>query len=262
MSSAREIALSVKVRDAASRSARAEEIRRFLSSLFERQSRVDLRFVAEAGFEDAVSELSEYDGIDPGIAAQIALHVAPEDGIQTSATLLRVARRLGVVDKRATPAKARTVLGGIVGDGDSHRLHRALILLGHTVCLPKSTRCEECFVGSACPSCKSEPSASKAKSKAKAKKKPARAAKAGSPAAKAVAKAGGKKKPAAKKVSSATRSKSSTATATKGRTAKKSAAAPARKGAAERNGATKKAKAGTTSRTSKPAPKSSSRKKK
>jgi len=255
VSSVREIALSVKVRDVAARSARADEIRGFLTSLFERQSRVDLGFVAEAGFEDAATELAGYEGLAPGIAAQIALHAVAEEGVQTSATLLRVARRLGLVEKRATPTKARSRLDGLVGGDDRHRLHRALLELGHTVCLAKTTRCDECFVGSACPSSKPKGAGRAAAGKKKATSKKATSEKATSK--KAAPSTAGQAASRRKKGAAAKASRASSSGA-----AKKSGAGSGARKRAENNGTAKKPRAKATSRSPKSSTKSPTRKKK
>ncbi len=245
VSSPREIAISLKIKERAAREERAQEIRDFLVSLFRERSQVSLAFLTELDYEAAAEMVGGLEGVNAGLAAQIALFLSPEEGIQSSTHLVRVARRLGLVDKRATPTKTRAALEKMVGDnGDRHRLHRVLMHIGMTVCLPKTLKCAECLTHGSCPSSKApaKSAAKKAKSakpkaaaKAKAPAKAAKPAAAKKSKAKPAAKAGAKKAGAPKKAAAKKAAKKSPAK----KTAKKPS--PARKTAAKKT--TKKAKA-------------------
>lgn len=251
VSSPREIGMSLKVKEAKAREARAREIREFLAYTFQTQCCVSLDFIHGIDFEEATASLSRFSGIDPGLGAQIVLYLNDSDDIQPSATLLRVARRLGLIDKRIPPTKARVALASYVGNGELHQFHRVLLHLGWTTCLAKTTRCLDCVAGEMCPSSKAEEeaerlakkaaaAAKKAAAAAAAQKKREAAAKKKADAAAKKAEAAAKKKAAEQKKKIVALAKKKAAAAKKKLAAKKKAAAAAKKKAAASKKATSK----------------------
>jgi len=152
VSSLREIGLSMRMKEPAARESAARVVRDALSQIFRKKNNLSLAFLRDGDFERGVKTLSSLDGIDFVTSVQVALHVEPPPGIQPLAHVLRVSRRLGLVEKRAGTVRAREVLGTLVSPGDVQRFHRLLLLLGEGVCQVKTTRCGDCAVNDLCPS--------------------------------------------------------------------------------------------------------------
>jgi endonuclease III len=158
VSSVREIGLSMKMKDPAAKEAEARAIRDCLTQIFRKKNNLSLGFLRETDFERGVKTLASLDGVDLTTSVQVALHVDEVPGIQCLPQVLRVSRRIGLVEKRAGAARARETLSGLVSGADIHRFHRLMLLVGEDTCQVKVMRCGDCCVNDVCTSSKVRPS--------------------------------------------------------------------------------------------------------
>lgn len=177
VSSVREIGLSLRVKDAAGRRARATEIRAFLTGMFEARSCVSLEFLDDLDFEEACEALASFGGIPPGLAGQLALSIQETTDVQTSTTMLRVAKRLGIVDKRTTSKSAKKSFATLAAALGFQRFHRLLVHIGSVTCHSKTTQCLGCLAADVCPSSRAEAEAKKLAAEEAARKRKEAAAK-------------------------------------------------------------------------------------
>jgi endonuclease III len=169
VSSVREIGLSMKMKDSASKEAEARAVRECLVQMFRKKNNLSLEFLEELEFEKGVKALASFGEIDLATSVQVALHVDGRAGIQNIPHVLRVSRRVGLVEKRFGAARARTALTTLVSANDLQRFHRLMILVGEDTCQVKVTRCAECCLGEVCVSSKVRPAASRSRSRSTAR---------------------------------------------------------------------------------------------
>jgi endonuclease III len=126
---------------------KAEVIVAALQKIFADKSKLSFDFLEKIEPAARRKYLSALRGVPPWIRAVLLLLVEKEKSDQSDA--LRVARRIPIVDKRLTPAKAREKLAALFPGDELHNVISVLVQHGTQICLPRP-KCVECFLKTQC----------------------------------------------------------------------------------------------------------------
>lgn len=126
---------------------KAEVIVSALQKIYADKSKLSLEFLEKLEPAARRKYLSILKGVPPWIRQLVLLLVEKEKSEQPDA--LRVARRIPIVDKRLTPAKAREKLAALFPGDELHNVISVLVQHGTQVCHARP-KCVECFLKTAC----------------------------------------------------------------------------------------------------------------
>jgi endonuclease-3 len=133
---------------------KAPRIKAILAALSERTGRPDLSVLDELDYERAQAYLCDLPGVGPKTAACVLLFSLGRPVMPVDTHVHRVARRLGLIDRRATAEQAHPVLTRLAGPdpGDIYALHVDLVRHGRRCCHARRPACERCPLAAVCPS--------------------------------------------------------------------------------------------------------------
>ncbi len=100
--------------------------------------------------QEAERALLAIPGVGKKTARCVLLFELGHPAFPVDTHILRVAKRLGWLEERATADRAHEVLAGMIPPGAMHALHVNMIHLGRTVCRPRGPRCGSCPVRQRC----------------------------------------------------------------------------------------------------------------
>jgi endonuclease-3 len=131
--------------------AKAKAILSALRRLSGERGAYTLDFLADLPLAQARSYLTSFPGVGVKTANVVLLFSFRRDAFPVDTHILRVARRLGLVPRNATLARAALLLEPHVPPGEHAPLHLNMIRLGREICRPRNPRHAECPLLPACP---------------------------------------------------------------------------------------------------------------
>ena len=131
---------------------KAPRIKRILELILSRRGSLDLDFLRDMTLPEAKAWLEELPGVGPKTAACVLLFSLGKPVLPVDTHVYRVAKRLGLIDSKASAAKAHELLGDMVPAEDVYRFHIYLIEHGRRVCRAQRPRCGQCVLLPLCPS--------------------------------------------------------------------------------------------------------------
>jgi len=126
---------------------KAEVIVAALQKTFADKSKIGFDFLEKMEPAARRKYLAALRGVPAWIRAVLLLLVEKEKSDQPDA--LRVARRIPIVDKRLTPAKAREKLAALFPNDEIHNVLALLVQHGTQICVARP-KCVECFLKATC----------------------------------------------------------------------------------------------------------------
>jgi endonuclease III len=132
---------------------KAPRIKAILAALSERTGRPDLSELDGMTDEAALAYLRSLPGVGPKTAACVLLFSLGRPAMPVDTHVHRVARRLGLIDRRLTAEKAHVVLSDLAGPHplDIYALHVDLVRHGRRVCHARRPGCDGCPLAGFCP---------------------------------------------------------------------------------------------------------------
>lgn len=100
--------------------------------------------------QEAERALLTIPGVGKKTARCVLLFELGHPAFPVDTHILRVAKRVGWLEERATADRAHEVLAGMIPPEAMHALHMNMIHLGRTVCRPRGPRCESCPIREEC----------------------------------------------------------------------------------------------------------------
>ena len=133
---------------------KAPRIKAILAALSERTGRPDLSELDGMNDETALDYLQSLPGVGPKTAACVLLFSLGRPAMPVDTHVHRVARRLGLIDRRVTAEQAHALLSGLAGPDplDVYALHVDLVRHGRRVCHARRPECDRCPLAGFCPS--------------------------------------------------------------------------------------------------------------
>jgi endonuclease III len=123
---------------------KAKVIKDFLRQIKETRGKLSLKFIEKMSDEEARDFLGKFRGIGPKTVACTLLFACHKEVFPLDTHIFRVLRRMGVLPKKITDAKAHRLLDELVPKGKFYSLHVNLIRLGRKICRPQEPLCWEC----------------------------------------------------------------------------------------------------------------------
>jgi len=125
---------------------KAPRIRSILRQIRDRGPgrRISLAFLDEMPVDEATDYLLGFDGVGPKTAACVLMFAFSKPVFPVDTHIARIARRLGVVDDRASPERVQDELTPLIRPADRRELHLLLIAHGRQTCRARNPRCDRC----------------------------------------------------------------------------------------------------------------------
>jgi len=134
--------------------AKANAIHDVLSNVFEGTHDLELTFLAGASAEEARDFLSGLGSLTEDMVNEVILAGRGFFTMSADAEVARVAQRLGLAGRGATPARVQAEFESTLGPEKTYQMLYLLKCLSETVCSARSFKCVECAVGGLCPAAK------------------------------------------------------------------------------------------------------------
>ncbi len=131
--------------------AKARAILSALRRLSEERDAYTLDFLADMPVAQARSYLTSFPGVGVKTANVVLLFSFRRAAFPVDTHILRVAKRLCLVSRNATLARAALLLEPHVPTGEHASLHLNMIRLGREICRPRKPRHAECPLLPICP---------------------------------------------------------------------------------------------------------------
>ena len=130
---------------------KAPRIKRILEEISAERGSFDLDFLGGLPMDEARAWLRGLPGVGPKTAACVLLFSLGKPAFPVDTHVYRIAKRLGLIDSRASAEKAHEILGAIVPGGHIYQFHIHLIEHGRRVCKAQQPRCHGCVLLPGCP---------------------------------------------------------------------------------------------------------------
>jgi endonuclease III len=136
---------------------KARRIKLILHQIREGQGSLDLGFLKGLGLAEAKAWLRGLPGVGPKTAGCVLLFSLGMPAMPVDTHVYRVARRLGLIDARASVEKAHEILEGLLPARDVYEFHILMVEHGRRTCKAQRPRCTACVLRGLCPSAGSFP---------------------------------------------------------------------------------------------------------
>jgi endonuclease III len=130
---------------------KAPRIQQLLRQIKTDRGKIDLQFLAEMEDLAAYQYLTAFQGVGPKTAACTLLFAFGKMVFPVDTHIHRIAIRLGLIDKGASPEAAQETLTSMIPPGDRYAMHLLWIEQGRKVCRASSPRCDDCVLSKICP---------------------------------------------------------------------------------------------------------------
>ena len=131
---------------------KAARIKAILGEIRARRGHLDLGFLGQMDLEEAKAWLRELPGVGPKTAGCVLLFSLGRPAMPVDTHVYRVARRLGLIDARASVEKAHDVLEALVPPENVYEFHMLMVEHGRRTCKAQRPRCAACVLRGRCPS--------------------------------------------------------------------------------------------------------------
>lgn len=122
-----------------------------LSRLKKEKGRYTLDFLKSMPMEEARAYITSFEGVGVKTANILLLFSFGFPAFPVDTHVFRVTRRLGLIPRSASPAKAAFLLEPHVPKGGHMRVHMNLIRLGRKICRSGNPLCQSCPLLKVCP---------------------------------------------------------------------------------------------------------------
>ncbi len=129
---------------------KAKSIRSSLATVQRDFGELSLEPLRELSAVGAFKYLTSLTGVGPKTAACVQVFGLGQPAFPVDTHVLRVSKRLGLVDQRVSSVKAQATLERIVPDELKLKLHLLMIEHGRTLCHPSNPKCYGCPLGKHC----------------------------------------------------------------------------------------------------------------
>jgi endonuclease-3 len=134
---------------------KARRIKLILHEIEMERGNLDLTFLNELGLAEAKAWLRGLPGVGPKTAGCVLLFSMGRPAMPVDTHVYRVAKRLGLIDARASVEKAHEILESLVPPKNVYEFHMLTVEHGRRTCKAQRPRCTVCVLRSICPSAES-----------------------------------------------------------------------------------------------------------
>jgi endonuclease-3 len=123
---------------------KAARIKAVLGRIHREQGHFDLSFLRDLSVEEVKAYLSRFKGIGPKTVACVLLFSLGKPAFPVDTHVYRVTKRLGLVEDKATPERAQSLLESMIQPVLFYSLHMNLVEHGRKTCKPHAPLCRTC----------------------------------------------------------------------------------------------------------------------
>jgi endonuclease-3 len=131
---------------------KAARIKQVLEQIEREQGRITLDFLKSKTMTEAEDYLMRLPGVGHKTASCVLLFSLGKPSLPVDTHIFRVAKRLGLIDRRAAIEKAHSLLQEQVPPSKVYQFHIYMIEHGRQICRARQPRCDKCILRGACPS--------------------------------------------------------------------------------------------------------------
>ncbi|MBI2847414.1 MAG: endonuclease III [Chloroflexi bacterium] len=131
---------------------KAQRIKEILNRILQERGSFDLSFLNGKPVSEAKRWLMSLPGVGPKTAACVLLFALGMPALPVDTHVYRVARRLGLIDRKVSTEKAHELLEQMLRPEEIMPFHIFLIRHGRRVCKAQRPHCHECVLEDICPS--------------------------------------------------------------------------------------------------------------
>jgi endonuclease-3 len=131
---------------------KARRIKEVLREIHRVNGSLDLSFLRNISDTEAMEFLTSFKGVGPKTAACVLLFSCRKPVLPVDTHILRVSKRLGLIEKDVDFVRAHRLLGELVGrnEGTVLAFHMNMIEHGRQVCRAQNPLCEVCSLSLIC----------------------------------------------------------------------------------------------------------------
>ncbi len=131
---------------------KSARIQGILRALAESQAdgSLSLEWLDEMPLEDALAYLQRFSGVGPKTAACVLLFSLGRPAFPVDTHVLRVTKRLGLIDSRVSAEAAQDMLTRLIPEEWRHTMHVDLICHGRQTCYAQRPACARCALRTEC----------------------------------------------------------------------------------------------------------------
>ncbi len=141
--------LENEIRTAGLAKQKANAIKEFIVKIYETKKKINLNYMSGMKNEDAITELTRFNGIGVKTASCVLLFSFDRDVCPVDTHVHRTLNRIGIV-KTSSPNKTFFELNKNFPENIAHSFHTNLIRLGREVCKSKNPSCGDCPIVDIC----------------------------------------------------------------------------------------------------------------
>ena len=131
---------------------KAVRIKQVLEQIEKEQGRISLDFLNAKTMAEAKDYLMRLPGVGHKTASCVLLFSLGKPSLPVDTHVFRVAKRLGLIDSRASIEKAHSLLQKQIPPSKVYQFHIHMIEHGRQICHARQPRCNRCILRCACPS--------------------------------------------------------------------------------------------------------------
>jgi len=131
---------------------KAARIKQVLGQIEKEQGRISLDFLNAKTMAEAKDYLMRLPGVGHKTASCVLLFSLGKPSLPVDTHVFRVAKRLGLIDSRASIEKAHSLLQEQIPPSKVYQFHIHMIEHGRQICHARQPRCNRCILRGACPS--------------------------------------------------------------------------------------------------------------
>jgi len=142
--------IAALIRHAGLANIKARRIKEALIEIRRREGKVNLANLTRLDARGAVEYLRSLKGVGPKTAACVLLFSFGKPVMPVDTHIFRVAKRLGLIDKKLNIEEAHSVLSAIVPKHLIYEFHLGIIEHGRRTCIAQGPRCGSCVLYRLC----------------------------------------------------------------------------------------------------------------
>lgn len=131
---------------------KAKHIKAALGEIKRQRGKLELGFLNQLPLDKARDWLKRLPGVGSKTACCVLLFSLGRPALPVDTHVLRIAKRLGLIEPQASAEQAHKLLGSMVSADNVYQFHVLMIEHGRRVCQAQRPRCSQCVLRELCPS--------------------------------------------------------------------------------------------------------------
>lgn len=131
---------------------KAPRIKNILLEIFSRNGELSIDSLNRMSIQESVDWLTSLPGVGRKTASCVLLFSFGRAAFPVDTHVLRMSKRLGLIDKNVSADKSHKILEQLVDESKYYQTHMDMIEHGRNVCKAITPHCKECVLSEICPS--------------------------------------------------------------------------------------------------------------